>query len=83
MVMAREQVLVQLTSELLSALDEHASRTKHSRSQLIREAIQRLLDQSVEAEIDRRYVEAYSRIPQTTDTWTTELAKRSIAEEPW
>lgn len=83
MVMARKQVLVQLTSDLLAALDQEASRTNHSRSQLIREAVQRYLGDSVEADIDRRYVDAYTRIPQATDAWTTELARRSIAEEPW
>lgn len=83
MVMARQQVLVQLTSELVAALDQEASRTNHSRSQLIREAIVRFLSESVDAEIDRRYVEAYTRQPQAVDVWTTEFARRSIAEEPW
>lgn len=81
--MARKQVLVQLTDALLAALDQRAVQEGRSRSELIREALEAYLAEGIEAEIDRRIVEAYTRIPQEEDPWDEEAGRRSIAEEPW
>lgn len=81
--MGRTQTLVQLTDELVAALDQHAAATGRSRSELIREAIAHYLREELDAEIARRYKEGYERIPQEPDPWIEELARRSIAEEPW
>ncbi|MGH9247251.1 MAG: CopG family ribbon-helix-helix protein [Acidimicrobiales bacterium] len=62
--MARTQTMVQLTDDLLERLDQNASRKGVSRSQLIREAVEAYLADDVEAEIDRRIVAAYTRMPQ-------------------
>ncbi|MGH2739285.1 MAG: hypothetical protein ACRDH6_02205 [Actinomycetota bacterium] len=51
--------------------------------EIIREAIERHLNQEIEAEIDRAIIEGYTRIPQEPDPWADAAAKRSIAEEPW
>jgi metal-responsive CopG/Arc/MetJ family transcriptional regulator len=82
--MARRQTLVQLNDELLALLDERAARTRRSRSQLIREALEQYLAADREAAIDRAIVEGYTRIPQEEhDPWAEAAARRSIAEEPW
>lgn len=81
--MARKQTLVQLTDELLAALDQRAVLEGRSRSELIREALEAYLAEGLEAEIDRRIVEAYTRVPQEEDPWAEEAGRRSIAEEPW
>ncbi len=81
--MARTQTLVQLNDKLLALLDEEASRQQRSRSALIREAIERYLSNSFEAEIDRRIVEGYTRVPQQDDPWIEAAARASIAQEPW
>jgi metal-responsive CopG/Arc/MetJ family transcriptional regulator len=81
MPMARTQALVQLTDELLARLDARADRERRSRSDLIREAVERYLTDDPEAEIDRRIVEAYTRRPQE-DVWGDEPPRRLIAEEP-
>ncbi len=81
-VMARTQTLVQLTEDLLALLDERAARSGRSRSELIRQAIERYLHEDLEAEIDRRIVDGYRRIPPD-DVDYTGVAKRAIAEEPW
>ena len=81
--MARKQTLVQLNDELLAALDQRAVQEGRSRSELIREALEVYLAEGLEAEIDRRIVEAYTRIPQKEDPWAEEAGRRSIAEEPW
>jgi metal-responsive CopG/Arc/MetJ family transcriptional regulator len=75
--------LVQLTDELLAALDERAVALGRSRSELIRDALERYLRESMEAEIDRRIVEGYTKRPQEPDRMTEALARESIAEEPW
>ncbi len=67
MVIARKQTLVQLSDELVDLLDREALRRGVSRSALIREAVEQHLHDEREAEIDRRIVEAYTRMPQTEE----------------
>lgn len=86
MVMARKQTLVQLTDELVELLDQRAAREQTSRSALIREAIEAHLHGEIEAEIGRRYVEAYTRMPQTEEEmaladWSTRETLRRLDEE--
>ena len=81
--MARKQTLVQLTDQLLAALDQQAVATGRSRSYLIREAIERYLAEVAADEMDRRITDGYRRTPQTADAWAEALARHSIAAEPW
>ncbi|MGH2734465.1 MAG: ribbon-helix-helix domain-containing protein [Actinomycetota bacterium] len=81
--MARNQTLVQLTDELVAALDQHAALAGRSRSDLIRTAVERYLSEGMNAEVDRAIVEGYSRIPQGPDPWAEAAARDSIAAEPW
>ncbi len=81
--MGRRQTLVQLTDQLLAALDQQAAATGRSRSDLIREAIERYLAELGAGEVDRRITEGYRRRPQTSDAWAEALARESIAAEPW
>ncbi|HYT79323.1 MAG TPA: ribbon-helix-helix protein, CopG family [Actinomycetota bacterium] len=81
--MARAQTLVQLTDELLAALDQQAVATRRSRSDLIREAIDRYLTAEAAVEADRQIVEGYRRIPQEADPFGEAMARDSIAAEPW
>ncbi|MDY7101540.1 MAG: ribbon-helix-helix domain-containing protein [Actinomycetota bacterium] len=83
--MARTQTIVQLTDELVAALDGEAARTGTSRSALIREAVEEWLAAHSEAAKVARYVEGYRAIPQgTPDEWgdleaATEAAGRELA----
>ncbi len=85
MVVRRTQTIVQLNDVLLARLDERAARESLSRSALIRTAIERYLEDELAAEVDRRIVEGYSRIPQSTaeDEWAEAGARAAVAEEPW
>lgn len=68
--MARTQTMVQLTDELVRELDVAAERRGVSRSALIREAVEALLQVDREAAIDRAIVAGYTRIPPgTPDEW--------------
>jgi metal-responsive CopG/Arc/MetJ family transcriptional regulator len=82
--MARRQVLVQLSDELLAAVDERAGQRRVSRSELVRSALQAYLGEGREADIDRQIVEGYRRIPPPqVDPWAEAAARRSIRDEPW
>lgn len=78
----RTQVLVQLSDELIAVLDERSVTMGKSRSGLIREAVENYMAESVQAEIDRQIVEAYSQMP-AEDIWAKATAKELIAAEPW
>jgi len=67
---ARTQTIVQLSEELLELLDGQARRRGMSRSALVREAVETHLHDEREAELSRRIVEGYRRIPQAEpDEW--------------
>jgi len=76
--------MVQLNETLLEVLDQRATATGRSRSDLIREAIEQHYKEDFEAAIDRAMVDGYTRIPDDeVDAFYEDLARRSIAEEPW
>jgi Arc/MetJ-type ribon-helix-helix transcriptional regulator len=81
---ARVQVLVQLTEELVAGLDRVRAHDGRSRSEVIREAIELHLAGHREAELDRRIIDGYRRMPPE-DIWGdgAEAAARMIAAEPW
>ena len=56
-----------------------------TRASFIVEAINRLVEELEEREIDRRIVEGYTRLPQTEEDerWARAAALDSIREEPW
>ena len=82
MAVARTQTLVQLSDELLERLDSYRAREGRSRSEVIRDAIERYLAADREAEIDRLLVDAYTRFPPH-DVWNEQAAKQMISAEPW
>lgn len=65
--MARKQVLVQLSPDLIEALDREADATGTSRSAVLREAATRYLADSERARMIEAYVEGYRKFPQTED----------------
>ena len=83
--MARKQVLVQLTEELVSKLDELAGQTGLSRSAMVRDAVERYVVKESEAEKDRRLIEGYTKYPPDGefDEMAEDAARRLIEEEPW
>jgi metal-responsive CopG/Arc/MetJ family transcriptional regulator len=77
--------MVQLNDTLLEILDQRATETGRSRSDLIREAIEQYYKEDIEAAIDRAMVEGYTRVPD--DDELDGLAEASIqllhADDPW
>jgi metal-responsive CopG/Arc/MetJ family transcriptional regulator len=80
--MTRRQTVVQLSDELLARLDSHRNREGRSRSEVVRDAIERYLAADREAQIDRLIVDAYTRQP-AADVWNEQAAKQMICAEPW
>lgn len=70
MVMARAQTLVQLSDDLVEALDRRALHDSVSRSHLIRSAIEAFLADDLDAAVGRRIIDGYQRMPQgEVDEW--------------
>ena len=86
-VAARTQTLVQLTRELVDLLDRRAVARGMSRSALIRELLERALEDDHAADVSRRMVEGYRRAPQQTardawgdlDAWSETNVRRNLA----
>jgi hypothetical protein len=84
MVVARRQTLIQLDDARLAALDERASASGRSRSDLVREAIDLLLGSGDAAAIDAAIVDGYRRVPAPErDLWALQGAVAAIKAEPW
>jgi len=79
------QTLVQLTDELVEALDRRARREGVSRSKLVRDLLNTGLSSSDDH--DRALVEGYRKAPQSDaadawgdlDAWTAMNARRNLA----
>jgi metal-responsive CopG/Arc/MetJ family transcriptional regulator len=81
--MARRQTLIQLDDARLAALDERAAAVGCSRSELIREAIDLLLETGSSAAIDAAIVTGYEQLPPDQDGWALQSALAAIKAEPW
>lgn len=80
--MASMRTLLQLDVAVVARLDQRAASERRSRADLVREAIDRYLDDDIEAAIDRAIVAGYTRVPPV-DLDGDEAVRASIAEEPW
>lgn len=69
----RKQVLMQLTEDLVTELDEWVAKTGRNRSDLAREALSDLLSKFRAEDNHRRDVEGYTKFPQTDDEWDEQL----------
>ncbi|MEX2586992.1 MAG: ribbon-helix-helix domain-containing protein [Actinomycetota bacterium] len=81
-----EQIAVRLPSSTLRQLDELVrSGSFASRAEGVRTAVDRLVEQWRQEQIDAAIVAGYTRHPQTNDEVAAAeiTAIRSIAEEPW
>jgi Arc/MetJ-type ribon-helix-helix transcriptional regulator len=79
-------ITLRMTEDRVARIDALvASESYESRAGFIVAAIDRLVAELEEREIDRKIVEGYTRFPQTDaeQRWAEESARRSIAEEPW
>jgi Arc/MetJ-type ribon-helix-helix transcriptional regulator len=81
-----KMITVRMPGERVARIDELVAEGAYpTRASFIVEAINRLVEEIEEREIDRAIVEGYTRMPQTTEElrWAEAAARRSIEEEPW
>jgi metal-responsive CopG/Arc/MetJ family transcriptional regulator len=78
MVVARREVLVQLDDDLVTRLDDLASKRGTSRSELLRRGAMAVLEAEELREADLQLQVAYRRVPQ--DPQLVESAARLAAE---
>jgi hypothetical protein len=84
MTMARRQTLIQLDDARIAALDERAASSGRSRSDLIREAVDLLLETGDPAAVDAAITEGYRRQPAPKDdAWALAGSLAMIKAEPW
>ncbi len=72
---------LQLSDELIAALDRGAAQLGVSRSALIRRAVETYLTDAIDAEIDGSIQEGYRAHPPE-DIWG-EVPVRAMVAEPW
>jgi Arc/MetJ-type ribon-helix-helix transcriptional regulator len=81
-----KMITLRMPDDRVARIDELVrAESYESRASFIVEAINRLVDELEQREIDRRIVEGYTRIPQTDEElrWAEASALDSIREEPW
>lgn len=63
--MRKKIIQVPIPEDLLATLDRHSKEAGTSRAALIREACADYITRSEEDEADRRYVESYTKFPES------------------
>ena len=83
--MSKIIIQVPVERELLDELDKLSKEQSKSRSEVIRQACRKFLDETEEERLDRIYVEGYKRIPETTEWGEAQLkmAKEVLPDEEW
>jgi Arc/MetJ-type ribon-helix-helix transcriptional regulator len=79
-------ITVRMPEDRVARMDELVrSESYESRASFIVDAIERLVDELEQREIDRRIAEGYTRFPQTDDEnrWAEISGLESIREERW
>ncbi len=79
-------ITLRMPDDRVAHIDALVAEGSHaSRASFIIAAIDRLVAELEELEIDRSIVEGYTRIPPTAeeDAWARASALDSIREEPW
>lgn len=81
--MTRTPTLVQLDDDLIARLDSRAVAARRSRSDLVRETIERYLTDDPATTIDAAIVKSYTRLPADEDFGAAWAARASIEAERW
>lgn len=80
------QIAVKLPDEMLAAVDRLVDESHfESRSDVVRRALQRIIDEASSRAIDTAFEHGFARHPETADEMrrATRRAIASIDDEPW
>lgn len=81
-----EQIAIRIPDALAARLDELVGTGRfETKADAVRTALEALIDAERRADLGRKIVEGYQRIPQdeTDVAAASQAATRSIDEEPW
>jgi metal-responsive CopG/Arc/MetJ family transcriptional regulator len=83
--MAKKVIQVPVDEELLDSLDRLSRKQSKARSELIRHACQRYLDQMETEELDRIYRQGYEKFPEGPEIGKIQeiIAGEVLSEESW
>ncbi|MFP3974619.1 MAG: ribbon-helix-helix domain-containing protein [Dehalococcoidia bacterium] len=83
--MAKKVIQIPVDEELLNALDRLSKKQSKARSELIRQACQRYLEQLESEELDRLYQQGYERLPEKPEVGEVQiaLADEVLSGESW
>jgi metal-responsive CopG/Arc/MetJ family transcriptional regulator len=70
----KKVIQVPVDEKLLTALDKLSRKQSKARSEIIRRACQRYLEQVESEELDRIYQQGYERIPEDTETGEAQVS---------
>jgi len=79
------QVAFRLSEQLLTSIDHLVETGRFpSRTDVIRAAVEQLIEQAHRSELDAAIVAGYQRLPdEPADAWVTAATTAFVAEEPW
>lgn len=79
------QLAIRLPDEVVESMDRLVDRRRFAnRTEIVRVAVERLLAEVRERELDEAIVAGYRRVPDTTpDAWIDAATRELVAEEPW
>ncbi len=83
--MVKKVIQVPVDDELLKNLDSLSKKQRKARSELIRQACLRYLQQVENEELDRLYQQGYKRIPEEPETGEIQVAMSGecLSKESW
>jgi metal-responsive CopG/Arc/MetJ family transcriptional regulator len=79
------KIAISLPEEVLTAVEKEREGSGESRSQIFRRAVELLLRQRKEREINEQYIRAYQQLPETDEEISAARlsAIAVLGEEPW
>jgi Arc/MetJ-type ribon-helix-helix transcriptional regulator len=79
------QIAVRLPDELIADLDRMVGGGRFAnRTDAVRHALERLLDDAREADLDAAIVAGYQRVPdEEPEPWVEAATRAMVEEEPW
>lgn len=80
------QLVTRVDDELAEALDRLVEAGEvASRSEAVRIALRRLIDERRRVDIGRQILDGYRRLPETTEelSWAESATRSLVDEEPW
>ena len=83
--MVKKVIQVPVDEKLLKDLDRLSKKQRKARSELIRQACLRYLQQVESEELDRLYQQGYRRVPEEPETGETQVAISGeyLSKESW